>query len=169
MRANAKKMLNIVPNPLPMVEYFEAHFEELLKTAQKHAKQVLVVRQPWFAKKFTAKERRVLWNFGAGRPYVEEVSIYYTHRVVNELMKCIDNSATVISKQMGVQSLDLMPHMDRSFDSYYDYLHFTPKGARQVGELVAQAVLGHLPEVPETELEDEATQTDPGPSEPDQA
>lgn len=145
MRANAKKMLNVVPDPSPMIEYFELFFHEMVETALTTAKRVLVVRQPWFSKRFTAEERKLLWNFGAGRPYLEEVSIYYTHRVVDELMQKIDASASRIATDLGVEQLDLMPVLERSFETYYDYLHFTPKGAEAVGHAVAEAILAKAP------------------------
>ena len=38
-----------------------------------------------------------------------------------------------------------MPVLERSFDTYYDFLHFTPKGAEAVGNAVASAILRETP------------------------
>ncbi len=146
MRARARTVLNVTPDHQPMTEYFEESFRKMVAAAQAGAKRVLVVRQPWFHKKFSADERKLLWNFGAGRPYVEEVTVYYAHRVVNELLSAVDACEERVCEEMGVEQLDLQPLLERSFDTYYDYLHLTPKGARDVGLAVARAVLGDPPQ-----------------------
>ena len=145
MRARARTVLNITGDPKPMTEYFEESFRKMVAAAQEGARRVLVVRQPWLHKKFSAEERKLLWNFGAGRPYVEEVTVYYTHRVVNKLLSAVDACEARVCEEMGVEHLDLQPLLQRSFNTYYDYLHFTPKGAHDVGQAVARAVLGDPP------------------------
>jgi len=141
MRANAREILDEVPDPTPMVEYFEAGFRDMVTVAKSHAKRVLVVRQPWLAKDFTPAEQARLWNFGAGRPYVEEVTTYYAHHVVDSLMQRLDASQERICTELDVEQLDLMPHLERSFETYYDFLHFTPKGSKRVGELIGERVV----------------------------
>ena len=144
MRAAATTMITEVPNPEPMLSFFEEHLEALIRTGQQHAKHVLVVRQPWFEKDFTPEENARLWNFGQGRPYVEQLDTYYTHAVVCELMRATDEVAARIATKTGALQLDLMPVLERSFDTYYDFLHFTPAGAQHVGKAVAEAILGGL-------------------------
>ena len=53
---------------------------------------MVVVRQPWFEKDFTPEEAARLWNFGKGRPYEGDLDTYYTHRVVNALMRAVDEA-----------------------------------------------------------------------------
>lgn len=145
MRANAREILETVPDPAPMLAYFETFFRELLRQARAKGARVLVVRQPCFDKEHTPEEKAVLWNFGVGRPYEEEVTVYYAHPVVAELMHRIDQVAVRVAEEEGVEHLDLMPVLERSLATYYDYLHFTPRGARAVGEAVAAAVLAGAP------------------------
>lgn len=149
MRAAASTWITEVPNPEPMLVFFEEHFEALIRTCQQHAKHVLVVRQPWFEKDFTPEENARLWNFGQGRPYVEELDTYYTHHVVCELMRATDAIASRIATKTGALQLDLMPVLPRNFDTYYDFLHFTPAGAQLVGKAVAQAIHDGLGSAPE--------------------
>jgi lysophospholipase L1-like esterase len=141
MRAAAKTLIDEVPDPTPMVAHFEHHFRRMLTTARASAQRVLVVRQPWFEKEFTREEAARLWNFGQGRPYEEQLDTYYTHRVVCELLRAVDAVQARVAQELGVEQLDLMPVLERSFDTYYDFLHFTPAGARAVGRAIADAVL----------------------------
>jgi lysophospholipase L1-like esterase len=141
MRAAAKEILDEVPDTTPLLEYFQTFFRKMVQRAAGRAQRVIVVRQPWFDKEHTPEEKAVLWNFGVGRPYVEEVTTYYSHRVVSELMRAVDEVAVRVAAECGVEQLDLMPVLDRSLETYYDFLHFTPEGARVVGETVAAKIL----------------------------
>lgn len=140
MRAEATTMLDEVPEPAPMLAFFEQHLRELIVSCRSHAGRVLVVRQPWFEKEFTPEEQARLWNFGQGRPYVEHLDTYYTHRVVCELMGKLDAVAARVAEDSGAEQLDLMPLLPRDFDTYYDFLHFTPAGSKIVGKAVAAAI-----------------------------
>jgi lysophospholipase L1-like esterase len=139
-RANAAEWIDVAPDPAPMLARFERYLEQLVRAARAKGARVIVVRQPWFEKDFTPEEEAVMWNFCVGRPYVEPTTSYYTHRLVNELMHAIDERASLVAERLGVEQLDLMPHLDRSLATYYDFLHFTPTGARAVAELVAKVV-----------------------------
>lgn len=141
MRARATDILDEVPDPGPMLDHFETYFQKLIELAKSRAKRVIIVRQPWFDKEFTPDEEKLLWNFGAGKPYVEEVTTYYSHKVVWELMRQIDGRASAIARAAGVEQLDLMPVLERTFAIYYDELHHTPKGCEVVGTKVAESIL----------------------------
>jgi lysophospholipase L1-like esterase len=99
------------------------------------------VRQPWFDKQLGPAEEAVMWNFCVGRPYVEVTREYYTHRVVRELLAALDARAAALAQRLGVEQLDLRPVLEPTLENYYDYLHFTPAGARRVAEHVARVVL----------------------------
>ena len=141
MRAEAEELIDEVPDPAPMLEAFGHWFRRILRLAKGRGARVVVVRQPWFAKEFTPAENALMWNFGAGRPYVEHVKAYYTHRVARELMGSLDALAERIAREEGVEQVDLMATLPRDLETYYDFFHFTPKGARQVGRAVAEALL----------------------------
>lgn len=140
MRANAKTILTETPDPTPMVAFFETWLRRLIEVCQARGARVLVVRQPWFQKEFTPEEQKLLWNFGAGRPYERELDTYYAHSVVFDLMGRIDAAASRVADELGADQLDLMPLLEPSFETFYDILHFTPKGAAEVGRHVADAI-----------------------------
>lgn len=148
MRDRARTILDAVPDPAPLLDYFARHFRPLLEQAKAHASRVVVVRQPWFEKEHTPEEKAVFWNFGQGRPYQEEVTTYYTHRVVCELMSEVDAVASRLAEEVGVEQIDLMPILPRDLTTYYDFLHFGPVGARMVGEAVTSYLLGSPGEPP---------------------
>jgi hypothetical protein len=141
MRARAKEVLDTVPDPTPMLDHFETYLRKLIAIAKSRAKRVIVVRQPWFDKEFTPAEASLMWNFGAGKPYVEEVTTYYSHAIVWKLMREIDARASAVARSMGVEQVDLMSVLERNFEIYYDELHHTPKGCEVVGTTVAEAIL----------------------------
>ncbi|MCC7013832.1 MAG: hypothetical protein IT454_14845 [Planctomycetes bacterium] len=140
-RRNALEWITSVPDPEPMLARFETYLEELIQAARGKGARVIVVRQPWFEKRFTPEEEALMWNFCVGRPYVEKTSSYYTHEIVCRLMQAVDARAVRVAERCGVEQLDLMPRLERSLATYYDFLHFTPQGARDVAREVAARVL----------------------------
>ena len=142
MRADAEKLLDEAPDPTPMLESYARDLRRVIEVLQTRARRVVAVGQPWFDKEFDAEEKAVMWNFGAGRPYEQKVTEYYTHRVASELMGKVDAVTSEVAAAMGIEHVDLMPVLERSLTTYYDFYHFTPTGARAVAETVAGAVLG---------------------------
>ncbi len=140
-RHDAREWIDRTPDARPMLARFEKYLKRLIAAAQAKGARVIVVRQPWFAKEFDAAEEGLMWNFCVGRPYVEPTTTYYTHRVVDELMRQVDACAARVADELGAEQLDLMPRLERSLATYYDYLHFTPTGARAVADEVTRAVL----------------------------
>ncbi len=141
MRARAKEILHDVRDPAPMIEGFEYWFQRLLERAKAKARHVVVVRQPWLERDFTAEEQKLLWSFATGRPYAEEVTRYYSHEVGWELHHLIDRSVSRLAKRAGVEQVDLMPIIPHDFEHYYDEHHHTPRGCALIGKVVAQAIL----------------------------
>jgi lysophospholipase L1-like esterase len=144
MRAEAGEVLDSVPDPTPLLESFETHFRRLIRLAAETADRVIVVRQPWFeepARGYSEEERAVFWNLGRGRPYLDTIDTYYTHKIVNELLHLQDKAQERIAAEEQVESLYLHTYLEPSLTTWYDYLHLTPTGAEEVGQRVARAVL----------------------------
>ena len=141
MRARARVILDEVPDPTPMLEYFEMHFRALVARARAKAERVIVVRQPWFEKEHTPEEEQRMWIFGQGLPFRGERTIYYSHRVGWDLMRRIDERCRRVVTDLGVEEVDLMPVLERNLVVYYDDMHHTPRGNEQVARVVAAAIL----------------------------
>jgi len=142
MRAQAKVVRTDTPNPTPMVDRFEHYLRQLVRRAKAHADRVLVVRQPWFEKDYTAEEVAHFWHGGIGKAWRETISVYYSLEVANRLMGLVDARAATVAESCGVEQLDLRPVLPPNLRNYFDYTHFTPAGAAVVAQAVATAVLG---------------------------
>jgi lysophospholipase L1-like esterase len=151
MRARAKVIHSTVCDPAPMLGHFEAHFRRLVRRAKAHAGRVLVVRQPWFDKDFSQEEAASMWHGGVGQAWREEVTTYYSFDVFGKLMSRLDARAAAVAESLDVEHLDLRSQLKPSLATYYDGLHVTPAGARDIAEAVATAILRPSPH--ETKLE----------------
>jgi lysophospholipase L1-like esterase len=141
MRAQAQELRTTVPDPTVMVDHFEHHFRRLIRTARGHADRVLVVRQPWFEKDYTAEEAAHFWHGGVGKAWKQTITVYYSLEVINRLMHLIDARAAKVLEELGVEHLDLRPMLTPSLRNYYDFVHYTPAGAAVVAQAVATALL----------------------------
>ena len=140
MRARAAVVRTATPDAAPMLAHFEVHFRRLLERARAHADRVIVVRQPWFAKAQTPEELALMWHGGIGQAWQEEVTTFYSLDVLSNLMSQLDCRAAAIAADFGVEQLDLMPLLDRSVHTYYDFFHATPAGARVIAAAVADTL-----------------------------
>jgi hypothetical protein len=142
MRAMAKTMLHDIPDPAVMVDHFERTFRELLIEARSMADRVMVVRQPWLDKDtFTEEEEAAFWHGAAGYPHLGTVDTYYALEVVTRLVRLVDARAASVCRDLDVQDVDLLPHLEPSLRSFYDFWHFTPAGAEIAGQVIAGAIL----------------------------
>jgi len=142
MRAAASTWIDEVPDPAPMLDHFERHYRQLLELAAGHAKRVIVARQPWFEKEYTAEEERWMWQFGLGRPYEQKLTTYYRHAVVWKLMRKIDERAAAIADELGIEHVDVQSILPRDLEHCYDEMHHTPKGCAVIGRAIAAKILG---------------------------
>ncbi len=141
-RRNAVRWIETIPDPEPMLRRFEENLARLVELARARGARVVVVRQPWFDKELSDAEEAVMWNFCVGRPYVEKTTDYYPHPLVRSLLTRLDERAAATARRLGVEELDLRGTIEPNLENYYDYLHFTPTGARKVADAVASVVLG---------------------------
>lgn len=141
MRAAAKQMITVTPDPAPMLALYEAWLHRTIEAARSTGARVIVARQPWLQRDFTPEEAKLLWNFGQGRPYEGTVTTYYDIQVVHELLAAVDRSTARVADELGVEACELRSRLDASFETFYDTLHFTPRGAEAVGRLIARALL----------------------------
>jgi len=141
MRAQAAEIRTQMPDPRPMLAHFDRYFRIAIRKARAHADRVIVVRQPWFDKRCSDEEAAMMWHGGIGQAWREQVSIYYSCEVLSRLMGLLDARASRAALELGVEQVDLMPILEPSVRTYYDFFHATPAGARIITSAIAAAVL----------------------------
>lgn len=141
MRARATSMRTVTPDPAPMLAHFEHHFRRALERARAHADRVIVVRQPWFNRPCSAQELSLMWHGGVGQAWQEDVTTFYGNEVLSSLMASLDARADRVARELDVEQVDLMPVLEPSVETYYDFFHATPAGARVIAAAVAAAIL----------------------------
>ena len=150
MRAEARDVRTTLPDPGGLLDSFEFHFRRALQRAQAHADRVLVLRQPWFEKEYTAEEAACFWHGGMGKAWKQTVTTYFSLDVVNQVMHLLDARVARVAEQLGVEYRNLRSALAPSLENYYDYMHYTPAGAAVVAREVAAALLAPpSPAVPE--------------------
>jgi hypothetical protein len=163
MRARAQCVRTVMPDASPMLQRFDIHFRRALQRAKAHADRVVVVRQPWFDKKFTPEEAAHMWHGGLGQAWRNDVSTYYSFEVFSQLMSRVDARAAHVAGAMDVEQVDLMPVLERSLVTYYDCHHMTPAGSRAVANAVGTAIVhgsGRMPAVADAPSAVPDTETD---------
>jgi hypothetical protein len=140
-RAQAKEIIRSVPDPTPMLDRLEKNLRSLIEHARARAKRVIVARQPWLEKEFTAEEQKHLWMFGAGRVHSEAVTAYYAHDLVWKLMRKVDERVTRAAADLGVESVDLRPVVPPTFELWYDEMHHNARGCEKIGRALARVIL----------------------------
>jgi hypothetical protein len=141
MRARAHEVRAEMPNPTPMLAHFDSCFRSALEKAKAHADRVIVIRQPWFDKQCTAEEAALMWHGGVGQAWRENVTTFYSCEVLSRLMALLDARAARAAHELGIEQLDLMPIVEPSARTYYDFFHATPAGSGAIAAAVAAAVL----------------------------
>ena len=137
MRVNASKMIDESADPMPMLDRFEKWLRTIVALCATKARRVVLVRQPWLGDTRVPELEKMLWNFGLGRPYKEDVHTYCTPRLAAHLMTLTDARTARVAADLGVDQINLVPLLERTGNTYYDFLHFTPGGAEAVGRVVA--------------------------------
>jgi lysophospholipase L1-like esterase len=137
MRAAAKEIRTSIADPTTVLDHFERHYRQALRHAMAHTRRVLVVRQPWFETNYTAEESARFWHGGIGRPWKEQVSVYFSLDIINRLLGLIDARVVAVAEELGLQHLNLRPLLNQGLQHYYDHDHFTPTGAAIVAHAIA--------------------------------
>ncbi len=82
-----------------------------------------------------------MWHGGVGQAWQEEITIYYSLDVLSRLMALLDSRAARVASDLDVEQIDIRPVLEPSVETYYDFFHATPAGARAVTTAVAAAIL----------------------------
>ena len=130
-----------VPDASPMLDIYRENLGRLISIARKKAKRVLVVHTPWVDREMSADEEKYLWNFGIGKAAEGQVQEYFSYAAAREFLAGMDRVTHEVAAELGTAQVELRSHLDMDFATFYDELHLTPKGCREVGKLVADSIV----------------------------
>ena len=142
MRANAREVRDRTGDPAAWLANFEATLTGVVELARKHARHVILIRQPWFDKPNpTPEEMAMFWHASVGDVAEQDADTYYSHRVFCELMRLTGEATARVGEATDCVVLDPLSAIEPSTRTFYDQAHFTPEGARLVGEYIAAQLL----------------------------
>lgn len=144
-RQNARTIVNEIGNTQELLGYFDAVIRDTIAIAKAGAARVVVVLQPSFGREPTDEENRLMWSFGDGRIFVDEIDTYYSHRLVLELMASINTLTAAAARQLGVEVIGAQAAVDPGKGHFYDFMHLTPAGARELGKFLVHRIFPKLP------------------------
>jgi hypothetical protein len=142
MRAKATEFRDTVPDSAPLTQAFAANLDAVIQQALQRADHVIVVRQPWFDNSSpSAEESALFWNGGVGNPQSDNITTYYSDRVLIELLSAIDRTTVEVARRRGLTALNLRDDLPSVVANYYDQFHYTNQGARIVAERVGDEIM----------------------------
>ncbi len=146
-RQQASQVIGAFPDASHMLDHLEYNLRRTVAVARAKGARVVIVRQPWLDKILTSEEEALMWNFRRGRIFGEqkEDDAYFSHDAVRDLLWKVDRRIARSAEDMGVEQVDLSTALQPSLENFYDFIHFTPVGARRVAEAVSAAVLAGCP------------------------
>lgn len=141
MRLNAPDLRTATPDPAPVIDNFARYFAESVRLAKQKASRVIIITQPWFQKKkYSAEEEALFWNGGRGDVITQDVKTFYSHQVIFDLMKRIEDVVLTSATKHGVESFNVRTGLEASRENYYDHFHFTPTGSAKVAQMICDII-----------------------------
>jgi hypothetical protein len=141
MRLNAPDLRTATPDPAPVIDNFARYFAESVRLAKQKASRVIIITQPWFQKKkYSAEEEALFWNGGRGDVITQDVKTFYSHQVIFDLMKRIEDVVLTSATKHGVESFNVRTGLEASRENYYDHFHFTPIGSAKVAQMICDII-----------------------------
>jgi hypothetical protein len=142
MRAEAREVRDAFGDTAQWVAHYEESLTRAIELARRHARRVVLIRQPWFNRPDpTPEENAMLWNGSVGDVSAQFCDVFYSHRVICELMRMMNDATTRVGRATGTDVLRPEDVLEPSAKTFYDHAHLTPAGARIVGEYVAAQLL----------------------------
>lgn len=141
MRSKAPTLRTETGDPAAMLDRFEDNLRQVAELCRRKSERLVMVRQPWFDKDHTDAEKSFFWNAAQGDPFREECDTYFDTSVMRERMRDMDSRVVKVCEDLDIEHIDLLPHLEMSRRTFYDFFHYTPEGARRLGEVVAEHLM----------------------------
>jgi hypothetical protein len=146
LRAAAREVRDSYGCPDEWLARFEQALGRVVSLARPYARRVVLVSQPWFDKADpTPEEEALFWHGPVGDPRYQATDVYYSHRVLCELMRMTDAATERVGRAHGVEVIRPAEAVPASAETYYDHFHFTVRGAALLADYVADKILEGAP------------------------
>ncbi len=123
---------------------FIKYMKEIIFIAQGHGLRLILMTEPSIYQENLPKEiDEKLWMgwLGAASSLKINLSPEFLFREMNRF----NDAVRTLSKDYNVELIDLEKEIPKTLDYFYDDVHFTPKGAQKVSEVVTSYWVSHPP------------------------
>jgi lysophospholipase L1-like esterase len=135
-----------LPDLTSGLDEYRANLIECARLARRDGVRLILMTQPvLWRKNLPAELEALLWMGGIGDYQKEMGSIYYTSAALAEGMQRYNECLLQLSREIGVECLDLAGLLADDTAVFYDDCHFNESGARKVAEAVAAYLLESAP------------------------
>jgi hypothetical protein len=142
MRKTAREIRETFGSPAQWLRHYESSLAQAVAVAKQYARLVVLIRQPWFDKaEPTLEEEAQLWHGAVGNPLNEVCDVFYSHRVICQLMKLVDEATVRVGDRTGTPVLKPAEVVEASAQMFYDHFHLTTLGARVMGDYMGRQLL----------------------------
>jgi lysophospholipase L1-like esterase len=140
------RAITTLPDLENALEEYAGNLVQIIQAAKRQNLRLIMMTQPaWWNARLTAEERASLLPFGSiGYSAPPNKYDYYSVEIMAECMRLYNDKLVSISRQFGVECIDLASRVPQTAQVFYDDCHFTELGA----ELVADIVVDYLDNKP---------------------
>lgn len=139
-RANAKQLIDAIPDLSAIVASVRRDLQEFLRIAQTLAPRVIVMEQPWFDRALSAEEETMMWHFSLGNPRRGSPEAYLSHAAASEGLRVLSDAIAEVATNAGATWVPVRKSIEPRLSNYYDYLHPTNEGSVKVAQVCADAL-----------------------------
>lgn len=142
LRANAKSLRESFGDPTAWITAYEDALVRTVELSRAHARRIVLIRQPTYdVVSPPPEEAAMLWHGFVGTDAGEFCEDYFSHAALCELLRLVDAATVRAGVRSGADVITPADAIKASASTYYDHCHFTPAGARLMGEYLAQSLV----------------------------
>lgn len=143
-RKQASALRDALPDLSVGLRDYAGHLNRIVDLARAHGVRVIFMTQPsLWREDLTAEERDLLWTGGPPLDQIGPGREYFSIGALADGMRRYNARLLRLCRDRGVECVDIAQQLPRTTDVFWDDLHFTEEGSRQVAQLLADHLLEH--------------------------
>ena len=121
---------------------FLKYMKEIIWTAKGHGVRLILMTEPSiYQENLPSEINEKLWMGWLGA--ASHLKINLSPEFLLREMNRFNDAVRKLSRDDGVELIDLDKEIPKSLDYFYDDVHFTPKGAEKASEVISSYLLAH--------------------------